>query len=243
MRFDRSNAAGSSLTLGRIGLACFSMFIGHFAPALVAAAHPKAPRLGILFAAAQLVDIGFAALLFSGVEAMRVTPGISAMNPMDLYHMPFTHSLLGSAVWGLAFGLIVALMLRSTAAGVIAGLVVVSHWFVDWLVHIPDLTLWGSEPKLGLGLWNLPWVAMPLELAFIAGGFWWFARARGGMTTRLWTLLGVLLVVQAVNWFGPQDSSYSNAIPATMLAAYAVLIGLAVWADAPRRTQKGEMTT
>jgi hypothetical protein len=215
------------------------MFIGHFAPALVAAAHPKAPRLGLLFAGAQLVDIGFATLLFSGAEAMRVTPGISAMNPMDLYHMPFTHSLLGCALWGLAFGVLVALMLRSSAAGVIAGLVVLSHWFIDWLVHIPDLTLMGSEPKLGLGLWNVPWAAMPLELAFIGGGFWWLARARGGMTQRLWVLLGVLLALQAFNWFGPQDSEYSAAIPATMLAAYAVLIGLAVWADAPRAAPQG----
>jgi hypothetical protein len=218
------------------------MFIGHFAPALIAAAHPKAPRLGLLFAAAQLVDIGFAALLLTGAEAMRVVPGISAMNPMDLYHMPYTHSLAGTAVWALGFGLIVAATLRNRTAGVIGALVVVSHWLIDWLVHIPDLTLWGSEPRLGLGLWNYPLVAMPLELGCIALGFWWFSRARGGMTRRLWTLLGVLLAVQAVNWFGPQDSAYSNAIPATMLTVYALLIVLAVWADAPRAEDRGEVT-
>ena len=55
------------------------MFIGHFAPALVAAARPKAAGLGTLFVAAQLVDIGFAALLIPGVEAMRIVPGITAM--------------------------------------------------------------------------------------------------------------------------------------------------------------------
>jgi len=43
------------------------MFIGHFAPALIAATRPKAAGLGTLFVAAQLVDIGFAALLFPGV--------------------------------------------------------------------------------------------------------------------------------------------------------------------------------
>lgn len=218
------------------------MFIGHYAPALVAAAHPRAPRLGILFAAAQLIDIGFATLLLSGAEAMRVVPGISAMNPMDLYHMPFTHSLLGTAVWATGFGLIVGAMLRSVAGGVIAALVVLSHWFADWLVHIPDLTLWGSGPRLGLALWNQPWIAMPLELALISGGFWWLARSRGGMSRRLWTLLGILLAVQAVNWFGPQDSAYSPAIPATMLTAYSLLIALAVWADAPHRAATRKMT-
>ena len=35
------------------------MFVGHYSAALVAAAHPKAPRLGTLFVAAQLMDLGF----------------------------------------------------------------------------------------------------------------------------------------------------------------------------------------
>jgi hypothetical protein len=55
--------------------------------------HP-ACRLPV-FIGAQLVDWAFFALLLTGVEKMRVTPGISVMNPMDLYHMPYTHSLLG----------------------------------------------------------------------------------------------------------------------------------------------------
>ena len=33
----------------------------------------------------------------------------------------------------------------------VGALVVVSHWFVDLLVHIPDLTLYGTPPKLGFG--------------------------------------------------------------------------------------------
>ncbi len=64
------------------------MFIGHWAPAFIAAAHPKAPRLGTLFVAGQLVDFGFFGLMLLGVEKMRLDPGISVMNPMDLYHMP-----------------------------------------------------------------------------------------------------------------------------------------------------------
>src|SRR3546814_1809627 len=79
------------------------MFVGHFAPALVAATRPHAAGLGTLFVAAQIVDIGFAALLIPGIEAMRIAPGITAMNPMDLYHMPYTHSLLGAALWAALF--------------------------------------------------------------------------------------------------------------------------------------------
>lgn len=213
------------------------MFIGHFAPALVAAARPKAAGLGTLFVAAQLVDIGFAALLIPGVEAMRIVPGITAMNPMDLYHMPFTHSLLGAILWALLFGGLVWFATQRKAAAIGAALVVVSHWFIDLLVHIPDLTLFGAPPKLGFGLWNHPLVAMPLEIALIGGALFYYARrtraASGNL--RLWILAALLALVQAVDWFGAKEPVYSIAIPATMLTAYAVLSGVAAWAGANRQ--------
>jgi hypothetical protein len=213
------------------------MFVGHFAPALIVAARPRAAGLGTLFVAAQLVDIGFAALLIPGVEAMRIAPGITAMNPMDLHHMPYTHSLLGTAVWAALFGLAVQLATKRKAAALAAALVVLSHWFIDLLVHIPDLTLFGAPPKIGLGLWNHPAVAMPLEILLIGGAFLYYARrtrAEGG-DRRLWVLAGLLAFAQAVDWFGPKESAYSLAVPATMLGAYALLAGTAWWAGANRR--------
>lgn len=208
------------------------MFVGHFAPALVAAARPKAAGLGTLFVAAQLVDIGFAALLVPGIEAMRIVPGITAMNPMDLYHMPFTHSLLGSLLWAAAFGALVLAVTKRRAAAIGAALVVVSHWFVDLIVHIPDLTLYGAPPKLGLGLWDHPAIAMPLEIAFIGAALVYYARRTHAPTgnRRLWILAGLLAFAQAVDWFGPKEPVYSLAIPATMLVAYALLAGTAAWA-------------
>ena len=137
------------------------MFVGHYSAALVAAAHPKAPRLGTLFVAAQLMDLGFFTFVLTGTEHMRLTPGFTVMNNMDLYDMPLTHSLLGAGGLALVFGIAVALWLRSRMAGAIAGTVVVSHWVLDLLVHAPDLTLAGSPPKLGLGLWNCPAIEMP----------------------------------------------------------------------------------
>jgi len=219
------------------------MFIGHFAPAFLAASRPKAAGLGTLFIAAQLVDIGFAALLIPGIEAMRIVPGITAMNPMDLYRMPYTHSLLGAAIWAVAFGLLVQIATKRRAAAVGAALVVVSHWFIDLLVHIPDLTLYGAPPKLGFGIWNHPLIAMPLEIVLIGGALLFYARrteAAGG-NRRLWTLAALLALVQAIDWFGPKEPVYSLAIPATMLFAYALLAGVAAWTGANRSPrQAGE---
>lgn len=212
------------------------MYIGHFAPALAAgAASPDAPRLGTLFVAAQLVDLAFFAFVIVGVEHMRVVPGITAMNPMDLYHMPYTHSLLATALWAAGFGLIVWRLLRSVAAGAWAALVVVSHWFIDLLVHRPDLTLAGHPPKLGLGLWDWPLVEMPLELGLTGLAFWFFlSRTRGPVGPPL-ILLAVMLLFQAINWFGPQPYRYSVALPLAALVSYAILIALARWVGTTRR--------
>ena len=212
------------------------MFIGHFAPALIAAARPKAAGLGALFVAAQLVDIGFAALLIPGIEAMRIVPGITAMNPMDLHHMPYTHSLLGALIWAKIFGLLVWFATKRKEAAIGAALVVVSHWFVDLIVHIPDLTLYGAPPKFGFGLWNYPLAEMPLEIGLTAAAMIYYARRTSAPTgnRRLWILGGLLAAVQAVDWFGAKAPDYSIEIPLTMLAAYIVLALVAAWAGANR---------
>lgn len=215
------------------------MFIGHWAPAIALAAHPKAPRLGTLFIAGQLVDWGFFSLMLLGVEDMRVSPGISVMNPMDLYHMPWTHSLIGSVAWAAGFALILWLWRRDRTAALIGGAVVLSHWFLDLLVHVPDLTLWGSPPKLGFGLWNHPGIAMPLELGITLAAllfYTWKTRATGAIGRIGPALLGlVLLSVQMINWFGGEASEVTAAIPLTALAAYAVVTMVAWGIDRQRR--------
>lgn len=204
------------------------MFIGHWAPALAVAARHKAPGLGALFIAGQLIDWAFFGLLLAGVEHMRFSPGISVMNPMDLYHMPFTHSLLGAAGFAAAFAGLVWLASRDRLAALLGGAVVLSHWLLDLLVHVPDLTLAGSPPKLGLGLWNHPWVEMPLELGFTFGALWLYARARRPAPLRLGVLAAVLLLLQGVNWFAPAEPEVTAGTSLLAFFAYG-LATLAAW--------------
>ena len=204
------------------------MFIGHFAPALVAATHSRAPKLVTLFVAGQLIDWGFFALLLTGAEKMRVTPGITAMNPMDLYHMPYTHSLLGSTVWALGFAALIWLARRDRVAAGLGGAVVMSHWLLDLLVHGPDLTIAGSPPKLGLGLWNHPAVEMPLELALTFGALaFYLSRTRGPALPAI-VLVAILLALQAFNWFGPVAAEVTPANSYLAFFAYG-LATLAAW--------------
>lgn len=215
------------------------MFIGHFAPAFIAAAvSPERPRLGTMFVAAQLIDWGFFALAMVGVERMRIDPAASVMVPFDLYHMPYTHSLIGTAIWAAVCLGMVAVHQRSLAVGLLAGLVVLSHWLLDWVVHVPDLTLDGTPPRLGLGLWNYPWVAIPLELGITLGAFAFYVRRTRGPAGPPMVLLVALLLLQAINWFAPHPEAAGPFLYLQALLAYGILTGLAVWVGENRWFRK-----
>jgi hypothetical protein len=243
------------------------MFIGHYAPAFIAATLPKAPRLGTLFIAAQLVDIAFFLFVMMGVEEMRITPGMTAMNAMDLYSMPYTHSLLGSLAFGAGMAAIVWITMmtglknggakndaanaridgggtklviwpKALIAGLIAGAVVVSHWFIDLLVHAPDLTIAGSPPKLGLGLWNYPLIEMPLELGITGAALGYYlsrTKAISGADMKpVYWLSGVMLLIQMYSWLAPEPETMDMSLPVTALIAFALFIWLAYRTDRTR---------
>lgn len=214
------------------------MFIGHWAPALAAAAASRrAPKIGTLFVAAQLVDWAFFGLLLAGVEHMRFSPGISVMNPMDLYHMPITHSLLGSAGFAAVFAGLIWLGSKDRTAALIGGAVVLSHWFLDLLVHVPDLTLAGSPPKLGFGLWNHPMIEMPLELGITMGALWWYAKARQPDRFRVFSLAVVLFALQSINWFGPVEPEVTAGTSLLAFFAYGLATLAAWWMGKSESTQ------
>ena len=70
------------------------MFVGHYGVSFAAKRLDKTIPLWVLFLAVQLLDVGWGILVPLGVEKVRIVPGITASNPLDLYYMPFTHSLV-----------------------------------------------------------------------------------------------------------------------------------------------------
>src|SRR5712692_10106137 len=120
------------------------MFLGHFGVAL--AAKELAPRtsLGALVLAAQFADLLWPIFLLTGLEQVRIAPGITRATPLDFVHYPITHSLVGQALWGLALGLLYFSLRRNAKSAVIVGACVVSHWFLDVIVHRPDLPVVSS---------------------------------------------------------------------------------------------------
>jgi hypothetical protein len=207
------------------------MFVGHYSAALAAkAAEPRAP-LWALVAGCQLIDIGWSGLVMAGVEKMKIDPNLPG-SPLDLYFMPYTHSLPGALIWAVGAAVLSRLVLRLPwRAATFIGLAVFSHWILDFVVHRPDLLLWVGGPKVGLGLWNYPLPEMALELGLvaIAGGAWIAKRKDLGMVA--WpavAFLAFLTVLQMVSSFGAMGPDVVQD-GAMALAAY-MTATLVAWA-------------
>lgn len=75
------------------------MFVGHYGMSFAAKRIAPTIPLWVLFVAVQLLDVFWAPLVLLGIEKVRIVPGITASNPLDLYYMPYTHSLLAAGLW------------------------------------------------------------------------------------------------------------------------------------------------
>jgi len=213
------------------------MFLGHYAIAI--AAKRVAPRtsLGTLIAAAAFLDLVWPVLVLAGVERVAVAPGATAFTPLDFQYYPFSHSLLMSVIWGAAFGGVYFLARRDKHAAVVLGLLVVSHWFLDAVVHRPDLPLTlGGAARVGLGLWSSIPGTIVVELAMFATAMWMYLEA-----TRPRDQIGSIgivafsvfvLVIYAGAAFGPPPPSASVIAWSDM--GQWLVVALAAWIDAHR---------
>src|SRR2546421_1542357 len=110
------------------------MFVGHYSVAFAARTERNKIPLWVLFVAVQLLDFLWAPFVLLGIEKVRIVPGITATSPLDLYYMPYTHSLVGALIWSGAACFIYKLaagVKASRTTAIIVGLAVFSHWILD----------------------------------------------------------------------------------------------------------------
>jgi hypothetical protein len=199
------------------------MFVGHYGVSFAAKRSAASVPLWALFIAVQLLDVAWAPLVLAGVEKVRIVPGITASNPLDLYYMPYTHSLIAALLWSAGAFVICRLAMRegnTVAALVVAG-AVFSHWVLDFVVHRPDLPLYDNAAKVGLGLWNLPALAFGVEAALLFGGIWLYFRTGVARRIAIAAFGLIMLAIQAYVFFGPPPAS-DKAAAATAILAYVV---------------------
>jgi len=199
------------------------MFVGHYGVSFAAKKGAPSVPLWVLFIAVQLLDVAWAPFVLLGIEKVRIVPGITASNPLDLYYMPYTHSLIAAILWSVAAAIVYRYAARGTEtrAALVVAAAVFSHWVCDFIVHRPDLPFYDDTAKVGLGLWNVPLAAFGLEGALLFGGMSLYFRA--GARRRAYTLVFglIMLAIQAYIFFGPPPVS-DKAAAVTALVSYAL---------------------
>jgi len=221
------------------------MFLGHFGLGFGGKRIAPAVSLGALFLAVQWADLLFWILALVGVEHFRIEPGNTRMTPMDFFDYPFSHSLLALLIWGLLVGGTFAQVgkrratTRSVAIVLAAG--VLSHWFLDALVHRPDMPLWpvpgaGGGPKVGLSVWNHPVLTVVLEILVYGLGLAVYLKTTraADRTGRwaLWSLVVFLAVLWVASVLGPPPPS-ERAVEWTGLAMW-LFVPWGYWIDRHR---------
>jgi membrane-bound metal-dependent hydrolase YbcI (DUF457 family) len=207
------------------------VFIGHFAVGF--AAKRAAPRasLAALLLAALFADVLWPVLLAVGAEEVRIAPGDTVYTPLEFVSYPWSHSLLMLIVWGGFFAAYYRNRPGGRRTGLIAALVVVSHWVLDWITHRADMPLWPRGPRLGLALWNSVAGTMTVEIAMFVIGVVIYARSTRARdrigSVGLWAFVVLLLGYYV---FGSINRTPPPSIQAIWISAPIATAIILIWA-------------
>ncbi|OGB24431.1 MAG: hypothetical protein A3I66_10480 [Burkholderiales bacterium RIFCSPLOWO2_02_FULL_57_36] len=216
------------------------MLMGHYSSALVAKRIAPSLSLPLLFVSSQLIDFFWGILVLFGIEKLHVIPGFNPSNPLDLYFMPYTHSLPAAIIWSGGAAVLYYLFAKTPVHRVrnalLIGAVVGSHWILDFIVHLPDLPLWYDSFKVGLGLWNFRYIALALELLLVWGAIIACRKIAGENHWRYVLMAIVMSAVQISTLIMPPPLTGTSVV-LQLLAAYMALTILGHWASKPRQTE------
>ena len=180
------------------------MGVGHVAVALGASRAASRVNVGWLVFAAFLSDFLLGIFAALGLEH-AYAPEDYASRHYLLFDFPYSHGLLPLIVWAMLFGFLISWAYKSQGKRIwlVAGLVVLSHFVLDGLVHVAGLPVIGRDsPKFGLGLWN----HMPFELsvetlmAVIGMAIYWKARGSESSGLSRYGMALFVALLAAMTW-------------------------------------------
>src|SRR5882724_7843800 len=216
------------------------MFVGHYSVAFAVKTERNKIPLWVLFVAVQLLDFLWAPFVLLGIEKVRFVPGITATNALDLYYMPYTHSLIGALFWSaIAFATykIGWRNIASNNAALLVSFAVFSHWLFDLIVHRPDLPIYDDTLKVGFGLWNYKGLEFVLEIGILLFGAMLYLKCNSAIARKMRIIIfvAVLVLIQTSNTFLRRPPSSDRAFAITALVFYTVFAVIAFLLEKGRK--------
>ncbi len=215
------------------------MFIGHYGIGLAGKKPAKTLSLGTLFLATQWLDLIWPILILLNIEHVELNPGDTKMTPLNFIDYPYSHSLIYVLGWSILVGVVYYLIKKNKRNALIVGLLVLSHWALDLLVHRPDLPILTTGPYVGFGLWNMPTIAVILEFSIYIIGIWLYTSVTSPKDKigkyAFWSLVIFLGLIHIVNLTGPPPPDV-KAIGFAGLGMWLFVLW-AYWADKHREVK------
>ena len=217
------------------------MFLGHFGVAFAAKRVAPKTSLGMLLLGAQFADLLWPLLLLAGVESVQIRHGETPFLNLAFSSYPYSHSLLTQCALGVLLGGAYFAFARNARGAIVVGLLVPSHWLLDWFVHVPDLQLApGGADRFGFAVWRSVPLTLICEFAMFGGGLAvYLATTRAIDRTGVWALTAfvvLLISLYIASILGPPPPSVG------VLAASALAIWLLppwlYWVDRHRSLRR-----
>ncbi len=193
--------------------------------------YPDVPMPAILVSV-QLIEILWVALNFIGVEKTTTENSVRSVSDVHLEYMPFSHSVVSTAVLAASAWILFALGFKALDVGIAVALGICSHLVLDLISHARDIVIapFLESRKFGLGLYEKPAVAFVFETIY--GIFCWWVY--GGSTALFWII--VVFNLANASFFiktipGPERFMahrplWITTIVALQIIVTAVLVGL-----------------
>jgi hypothetical protein len=174
--------------------------INHAATALlINKKWPDVPIIPVLLSV-QLVEFLWVAFNLLGVEITTTEPQVMALNDIHLAYMPYSHSIVATAILASAVWVVVSKLLNKPAWALALAVAVLSHIVLDLATHVHDISIApGIEsPKFGSGLYAIPLLAFAVETIYGVWCWWVFRGSRALLAAIVVLNLGALSFYSSV---------------------------------------------
>lgn len=212
------------------------MGVGHLAVGLMLKRAEPGINLGLLFFATLLPDLLLGVFFWLGLEQAVIPARYENAHSVE-FSFPYSHGLLASLLWSALALLLARYLWRKgdrTRIGIIFGLAVFSHFILDFIVHAPELPMFGRHSyKLGLALWDHMSLALTLEMLLVVAGLILYLKRTGGTGYNSFGILVLIIIFSVLTVVGMTSSVPPNltVLAVSWIVTPLVLSGIASLLD------------
>ncbi len=198
----------------------------------------KKTNLAWFFVSVLFLDLLLWTFVLLGIEQVIVPSEFETLHYLKFF-FPYSHSFIAAVAWSLLVYVAAEIITKRQLTAILLGAGVLSHYILDVIVHIPEMTIFGDNSAvIGLGLWNHMYLALLVELAiYLAGLFIYLNETHGlgfGGKYGMYIFSVVLVAAAFVSQVLSPRPQNGNEVAGSALLSVILVILISYWLDRKR---------